>query len=87
MEMSSEVLEYVTAEAFLAHPAAQGPSELVRGRIRMMSPGSGIHGLIVGRIFVALSNFVNANQLGACFPDNVGFRLDRRSDRAHADSA
>jgi Uma2 family endonuclease len=66
---------YVTAEEFLTHSAASGASELVRGRIRMMTPAGGAHGWIAGRVFAALNAFVEAGQLGHCFADNTGFLL------------
>jgi Uma2 family endonuclease len=66
---------YVTSDEFLTHPAAAGSNELVRGEIRAMTPASGAHGVIAGTIFAALNAFVEARQLGLCFPDNTGFLL------------
>lgn len=71
---------HVTSEEFLNHPAAARPSELVRGQIRPMTPASGAHGVIAGTIFAALNAFVEARQLGQCFPDNTGFALPGLSD-------
>jgi Uma2 family endonuclease len=65
----------MTVREFAAHPAMQGPAELVRGEVHMMTPASGRHGLIVGELFAALRAFVNAHDLGVCVPDNVGFDL------------
>jgi Uma2 family endonuclease len=65
----------MTVREFAAHPAMRGPAELVRGEVRVMTPASGRHGLIVGAIYSALDSFVEANGLGVCFPDNTGFNL------------
>jgi Uma2 family endonuclease len=71
---------YVTSDEFLTHAAASGPNELVRGEIRPMTPASGAHGVIAGTIFAALNAFVEARQLGQCFPDNTGFLLPGLGD-------
>lgn len=60
---------------FATHPASAGASELVRGDIRLMTPASGAHGAVAGAIFAALNAFIEARQLGVCFPDNTGFAL------------
>jgi Uma2 family endonuclease len=70
----------VTAADFLTHPSASGPSELVRGEVRVMTPASGAHGAIAGTIFAALNAFVQAGRLGLCFPDNTGFLLPGLGD-------
>ena len=41
-------------DEFLLHPAANERSELVRGCIRVMTPASGGHGLVSGKILVLL---------------------------------
>jgi Uma2 family endonuclease len=66
---------HVTAAEFEMHPAAAGPSELVRGEVRVMTPASGAHGLISGAIFAVVHAFVEQHALGICFSDNTGFRL------------
>jgi Uma2 family endonuclease len=65
----------LTADEFLVHPAARGHSELVRGEIHMMSPASGLHGLVAGNLYRLLSTHVHEHRLGACFPDGTGFAL------------
>jgi Uma2 family endonuclease len=70
----------LTASEFLTHPAANQPSELVRGRIRLMSPASGARGAIAGVLFAALDAFVEAHGAGMCFPDNTGFLLPGLGD-------
>src|SRR3954470_5269899 len=75
MLVSPETNRYVTATEFLVHPAAAAASELVRGTIRMMSPASGIHGVVCGNVFTALNDFVRAHPIGRAFLDNTGFQL------------
>ncbi len=78
---------YVTAAEFLEHSAADGPSELVRGAIHVMTPASGAHGAIAGTIFAALNTFVEAHELGVCFPDNTGFLLPGLGDTVRSPDA
>lgn len=80
MFISSDAAERVTAADFLAHSAARGPSELVRGVVRVMSPAGGAHGVVVGNVFAALNAFVREHQLGQCFADNTGFELAGLAD-------
>jgi Uma2 family endonuclease len=73
----------LTADEFLVHPAAQGPSELVRGEIRPMTPASGRHGIVAGNVFGLLRDHVRARGLGRCIPDNVGFHLPIPGQATH----
>lgn len=70
----------LTAAEFLVHPAAAGPSELVRGDIRVMTLASGAHGVIAGVLFAALNAFVEERKLGLAFPDNTGCLLPGLGD-------
>ncbi len=78
--MHSPGARRLTATEFLAHPTAAGPSELVRGDIRVMTPASGAHGVVAGTLFAALNAFVEERKLGLCFPDNTGFLLPGLAD-------
>jgi Uma2 family endonuclease len=78
--MHSSGAHRVTSQEFLTHPLAAGRSELVRGDVRLMTPASGAHGVIAGRLFAALNAFVEERQLGQCFPDNTGFLLPGLGD-------
>lgn len=81
MMVTNGARHFLTAAEFLEHPAAiTGTSELVRGSVRMMIPASGAHGLIAGIVFAGLNTFVEARQLGMCFPDNTGFQLPGLGD-------
>jgi Uma2 family endonuclease len=71
----------LTAEEFLAHPAAQGPSELVRGEIRMMTPAGGRHGVATMTVVGLLWSHVRPRRLGQCFADNTGFQLHIPGER------
>lgn len=85
--IAAEAHRHVTAEEFLLHPAAAGQSELVRGEVRVMTPASGAHGAVAGAIFAALNAFVEARQLGLCFPDNTGFLLPGLGDTVRSPDA
>lgn len=87
MLVSREIGRYVTAAEFLVHPAAAGPSELVRGTIHMMSPASGMHGLVAGHVFALINAFVERNRLGQCFADNTGFELAGLPDTVRSPDA
>jgi Uma2 family endonuclease len=78
---------YMTAAEFLTHPAASGPSELVRGELRLVTPASAAHGIVAGTIFVALTAFVEERGLGSCFPDNTGFLLPGLGDTVRSPDA
>lgn len=79
--------ERITAAEFLHHPAASGPSELVHGEIRLLSPTFGPHGRIARNVFLALHTYVEPRGLGECFPDGVGFALPPRDDTVRSPDA
>ena len=72
--------ERITAADFYHHPAANGPSELVHGEIRILSPANGRHGRIARNVFLALHAYVEPRGLGECFPDGTGFALPPDDD-------
>lgn len=72
--------ERITAADFLQHPAADGPSELVHGEIRVLAPAGGRHGGIAANVFLALSMYVVPRALGRCFTDGTGFALPPSDD-------
>ena len=72
--------ERMTAADFFRHPAAKGPSELVHGEIRILSPAGGRHGGIAGNIYFALRAYVEPRGLGHCFADGTGFALPPDDD-------
>jgi Uma2 family endonuclease len=72
--------ERMTAAEFFHHPAANGPSELVHGEVRVLSPAGGRHGRMARNVFLALHAHVEAHQLGECFTDGSGFALPPDDD-------
>ena len=87
MLVPSDAQQHVTAAEFLTHPAAAGPSELVRGTIHVMSPSGGRHGVIVGNVFAELDAFVRQRGLGLCFAENTGFELSGLLDTVRSPDA
>ena len=85
--MASSKLRRITPREFLTHPAARGPSELVRGEIRVVTPAGGAHGVVAAAIFRALDAFVEHHGLGICFADNTGFQLPGRDDTVRSPDA
>lgn len=65
----------LSADEFLVYPAANERTELVRGRIRVMTPAGLPHGLVSGNVFRLLSTYVRQHQLGVCFADSTGYTL------------
>lgn len=77
----------VTSEEFVHHPAANERTELVRGRIRMMSPASPVHGLVSARISHLLVMHVEHHRVGACFADSTGYALPNLANTVRAPDA
>ncbi|MEJ7812331.1 MAG: Uma2 family endonuclease [Gemmatimonadaceae bacterium] len=73
-----------TAEQLLTMPGCDTHHELVAGRLRVMEPASGMHGLVVGRIFAALAPYVHGHGLGDLFTEATGFQLRRDPDTVRA---
>lgn len=79
--------QLLTANEFLLHSAANERTELVRGRVRMMSPASAAHGLVSLNIARALSNHVREHRLGVCFADSTGYALPNLANTVRAPDA
>lgn len=79
--------QLLTANEFLLHSAANERTELVRGRVRMMSPVSAAHGLVSLNIARALSNHVREHRLGVCFADSTGYALPNLANTVRAPDA
>jgi Uma2 family endonuclease len=77
----------LSADEFLAHPDANERTELVRGRIRMMTPASAPHGLVSGNVFSLLSAHVRQHRLGTCFADSTGYALPNLPNTVRAPDA
>lgn len=80
-------VERITAAEFLHHPAADGPSELVHGEVRILSPAGGPHGLMALNVAFALRAYVAPRRLGHVFADGTGFALPHRDDTVRSPDA
>jgi len=58
----------------------QQPCELIRGELRMMSPGNAEHGWVIMNISAPLATFVKQNNLGYVFGAETGFIIERDPD-------
>ena len=81
----STTTRLVTADELLAMPRRDEHGndirlELIRGEVKRMSPTGGTHGLLCGRLTVAVGNFVESNDLGAVFGAETGFLVERGPD-------
>lgn len=61
-----------------------GPSELIEGRLVLMSPTGHPHGLIESRLDRTLGVFVESHQLGEIYVGEVGIYIRRRPDTIRA---
>jgi Uma2 family endonuclease len=76
-----------TADELLALPEDGWSYELVEGRLVRMAPTGFSHGRASGRLFIALSRFVEEQGLGTICPQESGFRLTRDPDTVLAPDA
>lgn len=68
------VTKHITADELFAMGDI-GRCELIHGELVMMSPAGAEHGVIAMRFGSELRTFVEANDLGAVFAAETGFRL------------
>jgi Uma2 family endonuclease len=78
---------YVPAEALLAAYPEDARVEVVDGVVVPMSPTKNQHGLLAGRLFRRLGDYVEAHGLGETFPETTGFMLARNPDLLRAPDA
>lgn len=81
--MSTTTQKLITADGLLAMGNI-GRCELVYGQLVMMSPAGAEHGVVAGRIFRAVSNFVEVDDLGVVFAAETGFKLEADPDLVRA---
>lgn len=75
----------MTADDLLAMPVDGHRYELVRGELIHVSPSAVWPGIVGGRVFGLLWNFLQARaQLGVCGISETGFRLARNPDTVRA---
>jgi Uma2 family endonuclease len=81
----STTTRLITADELLVmpHRDEQGNDcrlELIRGELKVMSPSKPLHGIVCARIAAALTNFVEANDLGVTFGAETGFVVEHDPD-------
>ncbi len=70
----------LTAEQLLELPDQGRRYELVRGELRMMSPGGNLHGKVAMRVGSLLDQHVRRHGLGVVYAAETGFLLSRNPD-------
>ncbi len=79
--MSSTVRPQIVSADELLELSSDGRRyELIAGNLNMMSPAGGQHGRLANQLAWLLSNHVNANDLGAVFAAETGFRITSEPD-------
>ena len=80
----STTTRLITADELLTMPTYVNGSdrryELIRGELKVMSPGKPLHGIVCARIAAALTNFVEAKKPGMAFGAETGFVVERDPD-------
>src|SRR5215218_2442731 len=84
--MTALTEKLVTADELLAMGDI-GRCELIYGELVMMSPAGAEHGVIAGRLFLAISQHVEATGLGLAFAAETGFKLSSDPDLVRAPDA
>ena len=69
------VLSSISTNEFMASPAAQGRSELVRGTVRPVPASTGTQSKVSGNLTRLLAEHVERKKLGRCFDDTTQFEL------------
>ena len=73
--MTTEATKLITAEE-LFKMGDIGRCELIYGELIMMSPAGPLHGVVAACICSVLHQFVRANDLGAIFAAETGFKIE-----------
>lgn len=74
----------MTADRFLEFAANNGRCELLKGKVRMMSPAGSEHGYIANQIAFLLTAHVRSRKLGRVYAAETGFILERSPDTVRA---
>jgi Uma2 family endonuclease len=69
------MLSSISTNEFMASPAAQGRSELVRGKVRPVPASAGAHSKVSGNVSRLLAGHVERKKLGRCFDETAQFEL------------
>ena len=80
----STTTDLMTADELLTMPHHENGNdfryELIRGELKRMAPTGGTHGILCARLSTALSQVVEANDLGVVFGAETGFVVERGPD-------
>ena len=82
--MSMDIARNITTARELLEAGDIGPCELVRGRLRVMSPAGGRHGRIAARITGRLDAYVERTNGGAVLAAETGFLIASDPDTVRA---
>lgn len=74
----------MTAEDLMANPVANMCTELVAGHIQVREPPGFVHGLVAGRLIIAIGMHVRTRALGVVLAAESGFTLFRNPDTVRA---
>ena len=74
----------ITTAEQLLDANLQEPCELVRGELRMMSPGNSKHGWVIMNVAIPMGALVKKNNLGYVFAAETGFIIARDPDTVRA---
>jgi Uma2 family endonuclease len=77
---------HITADELLAMGDI-GRCELIYGELVMMSPAGAEHGVVAGRVFRFIADYVEAHDLGHAFAAETGFKVERDPDLVRAPDA
>jgi len=85
MELAPEIEQLVTADELLEISAQdENRYELIQGKVRVMSPAGGEHGVTAANLNARLFIHADDNQLGAVFAAETGFLLETNPDLVRA---
>jgi Uma2 family endonuclease len=82
--MSSRALPLMTADELLVQQPLHKSTELVRGRMIVREPSSGLHGRIAARLLYLIAHHVYTNRLGIVFAQDTGFHIATDPDTVRA---
>ena len=82
--MSMDIARNITTARELLEAGDIGPCELVRGRLRVMTPAGEEHGLVAMNIAFRLASHVRERGLGFVYAAETGFHIERNPDTVRA---
>lgn len=69
------ILSAISTDEFMASTAAQGRSELVRGKVRAMAPSTDVHARVSRNVAKLLAAYGEKKKAGRAFDGNTPFEL------------